>query len=89
MMDRRTFVSTAAGALLVKALPANAQLAKKVPRIGVLYPGTPAAVAQSVEAFSQGLRELGYVEGQTLSWSAGSATPSPSGWPRSPPNWCA
>jgi hypothetical protein len=63
-MDRRTFVSTAAGALLVKAFPASAQPAKKVPQIGVLHAGTPAAVAQNIEGFKQGLREHGYVEGQ-------------------------
>ena len=61
-MDRRTFVSTAAGALLVKALPASAQPAKKVPWIGVLHAGTPAAVSQNVEAFRQSLQERGYVE---------------------------
>ena len=65
-MDRRTFVCTAAGVLLAKASPANAQPAKKVPRIGVLYGSTPTAVSESVEAFKQGLRELGYVEGQNI-----------------------
>ena len=67
MMDRRTFVSTAAGALLVTALPANAQPAKKVPRIGVLHTSPAASVSPYVEAsFTQGLRELGYVEGQNI-----------------------
>ena len=61
-MDRRTFVSTAAGAPLVKTLPASAQPAKKVPWIGVLHAGTPAAVSQNVEAFRLGLQERGYVE---------------------------
>lgn len=65
-MDRRTFVSTAAGALLVKAFPANAQPATKVPRIGVLYASASDAVSQFVEAFSQSLREHGYVEGQNI-----------------------
>jgi len=65
-MDRRTFVGTAAGALLVKAFPASAQPAKKVPRIGVLHAATPAAASQNVEAFRQGLREHGYVEGQNI-----------------------
>ena len=48
-MDRRTFLSTA-GALLVKVLPANAQPAKKVPRIGVLHTSPAASVSQYVEA---------------------------------------
>ena len=66
MIDRRTFVSTVAGALLVRAFPANAQPAKKVPRIGVFHPGTPASAPQSVEAFRQGLREHGYEEGKNI-----------------------
>ena len=66
MMDRRTFVSTAAGALLVKALPANAQPAKKVPRIGVLVAGAPATASHLTAAFTEGLREHGYVDGQTV-----------------------
>jgi len=65
-MNRRSFVSTAAGALLVRAFPANAQPAKKVPRIGVLHLGTPASAPQSVEAFRQGLREHGYEEGKNI-----------------------
>jgi putative tryptophan/tyrosine transport system substrate-binding protein len=66
MMDRRTFVSTAAGALLARVFPANAQPAKKVPRIGILVPGAPATASQLVAAFTQGLREHGYVEGQNV-----------------------
>jgi len=65
-MDRRTFVSTAAGALVVKALPANAQPAKKVPRIGVLHVSDSANASQFAAAFTQGLRERGYVEGQNI-----------------------
>jgi putative tryptophan/tyrosine transport system substrate-binding protein len=66
MMDRRTFVSTAAGALLVKAFPANAQPPKKVPRIGVLVPGAPTTASHLTAAFTQGMREHGYVEGQNV-----------------------
>jgi len=65
-MDRRTFVSTAAGALLVKAFPANSQPAAKVPRIGVLHAVTEASASQTAAAFTQGLREHGYVEGQNV-----------------------
>jgi len=52
--------------MLVAPLTADAQSAAKVPRIGVLHAGTPAAVSQNVEAFRQGLRERGYVEGQNI-----------------------
>ena len=65
-MDRRSFVNTAAGALLVRAVPAYAQPATKIPRIGVLHPGTPLSSPQSVEAFRQGLREHGYEEGKNI-----------------------
>ncbi len=46
--------------------PADAQPANKVPRIGVLYTGTAATASQVSEAFRQGLRDHGYVEGQTI-----------------------
>jgi len=42
--------------------PANAQQASKTAKIGILSATTPAALAPSVEAFKQGLRELGWVE---------------------------
>jgi putative ABC transport system substrate-binding protein len=47
-------------------LDTEAQQAPKVPRIGVLHPGTPAAASQLAAAFKQGLREHGYVEGQNI-----------------------
>ena len=66
MMDRRTFVSTAAGTFLLGTFPAHAQPATKVPRVGVLHPGALADVAQFVEAFRQGLREHGFEEGKNI-----------------------
>src|SRR5258706_4095487 len=65
MMDRRTFASTVAGALLAKVFPANAQHTK-APRIGALHASTAASASQNVEGFKQGLRERGYVEGQNI-----------------------
>ncbi len=44
----------------------EAQPAQHVPRLGFLSGGTPAANAARVEAFRQGLRELGYVGGHNL-----------------------
>jgi putative tryptophan/tyrosine transport system substrate-binding protein len=47
-------------------LPAHAQEPKKVPRIGYLSPGSPSTNLGYREAFLQGLRELGYVEGKNI-----------------------
>src|SRR6266550_7018334 len=66
-----------AGALLSLAVTAEAQQPKKVPRIG--YRGTnPRSVSRvRIEAFRQGLRELGYVEGKniTIEWRFAEANP--------------
>jgi putative tryptophan/tyrosine transport system substrate-binding protein len=51
--------------LLVAAHPAGAQQ-PKVPRIGFLCAPSPSTVSARIEAFRQGLRELGYVEGQNI-----------------------
>jgi putative ABC transport system substrate-binding protein len=45
---------------------AQAQQPRKVPRIGLLTVNPPQAIATRLEAFRQGLRDLGYVEGQNI-----------------------
>jgi putative ABC transport system substrate-binding protein len=45
---------------------AEAQQAKKIPRIGFLGATSSSANAARVEAFIQGLRDLGYVEGKNV-----------------------
>ena len=45
---------------------AQAQQQTKVPRIGFLVVGSPASVSSRIEAFRQGLRERGYVEGKNI-----------------------
>jgi len=48
------------------AVMAQAQQAKKVPRIGYLAPQSLSALVARTEAFRRGLRELGYVEGKNI-----------------------
>jgi len=61
-------VSTLALGLLAGPLPAKAQQAGKVYRIGFLAFGfPPSGPSPSLEAFRQRLRELGYVESENLS----------------------
>ena len=65
MMDRRMFLGRVAGGLLVWPVAARAQPAAKVPRIGMLLPGTalsPGQPSPLLDAFRGGLRDLGYVE---------------------------
>jgi putative ABC transport system substrate-binding protein len=64
-MDRRTFLGSLAGGLLVLPLVAQAQPAGKVPRIGFLFSGA-SGPAREVDTFRQGLRDLGYIEGQNI-----------------------
>jgi len=52
--------------LFALCVPAEAQQPKKVPRIGFLLGVSPSAMAPRTEAFRQGLRELGYVEGKNI-----------------------
>ena len=44
----------------------HTQQPTKVPRIGYLGFGSPSTIPTRIEAFRQGLRELGYVEGQNV-----------------------
>ena len=58
---------TVAIGFLVAPLAAEAQPAGKIPRLGVLFPAElPSPEEPSLAAFQQGLRNLGYVEGQTV-----------------------
>jgi putative ABC transport system substrate-binding protein len=52
--------------LLTAPLPSQAQHAAHVPRLGLLMPGSASAFASRIEAFRHGLRDLGYVEGHTI-----------------------
>ena len=62
---KRKVTSVAVGALLFAfCAPSEAQQPGNVPRIGFLSQAPPAAPL--IEAFRQGLREHGYVEGKTI-----------------------
>src|SRR5215813_2754562 len=52
--------------LLALSFPAAPQQPKKVPRIGYLSATSPSVNPTRIEAFRQGLRELGYVEGKNI-----------------------
>src|SRR5262245_47511339 len=64
-MDRRAFISMVGGSILVAPLGAGAQPAAKLPRIGYLAVDLAAGI-RNRDAFLQGLRDLGYVEGRNV-----------------------
>ena len=66
MMERRRFIEVIAGGFVAAPLAAEAQQARKVYRIGMLETRSPELNAANVDAFRQGLWELGYKEGQNL-----------------------
>jgi putative tryptophan/tyrosine transport system substrate-binding protein len=65
-MSTRLFGLVLATILLATAHSAQAQQTQKVPRIGLLFTGESSQPSPNVEAFRQGLRNLGYVEGKTI-----------------------
>jgi putative ABC transport system substrate-binding protein len=68
-MDRRAFLGTLAGGLLAAPLAAEAQQAGKVYRIGLLDFSAPDPARQAWwTALRQQMRQLGYVEGQNVSF---------------------
>src|SRR4029453_2287428 len=65
-MDRRSFLGAITGGLLAAPRAAETQPATRTCRVGVLWFTFPSVSAPFFEAFRDGLRELGYVEGRTL-----------------------
>src|SRR5437763_10693982 len=63
-MRRREFITFLGGAALIWPLAARAQQMGKVSRLGILNPGTSDTPATG--AFYEGLKELGYSEGQNI-----------------------
>jgi len=68
-MRRREFIMLVGGAalagLFATALRATAQQTAKIPRVGILSPAS-SEEAGTLAAFRKGIRDLGYVEGQTI-----------------------
>ena len=65
-MNKKVLAFLVATAALVFAHLADAQQPKKAPKIGYLSTVSPAALSARIEAFRQGLRDLGYIEGQSI-----------------------
>ncbi len=59
-IDRRAFLGGLAGGVLTAPLAAGAQRPERIVRIGWLSSGSPTTFATRLEAFRNGLRDLGY-----------------------------
>jgi hypothetical protein len=66
-MQRREFILALGSAAVAWPFAARAQQLGKLPTIGFLGAGTPSAWSQLTSAFVQRLRELGWIEGRTVS----------------------
>jgi putative ABC transport system substrate-binding protein len=66
MIDRRCFLGLLSVAPLAGPRAAEAQPARTVRRIGYLDQGSAGRNRAYVEAFRQGLRDLGWIEGQSV-----------------------
>jgi len=64
---RKTVIGfTLSTLLFALSSPVQAQQPGRVPQIGFLIASSPSAMAPRLDAFQQGLRELGYVEGKNI-----------------------
>jgi putative tryptophan/tyrosine transport system substrate-binding protein len=65
-MNRRKFTALLAAASMARTAVAQAQEAQKAPLIGFLHPGFPDSGSPTLNALREGLRDAGYVEGETV-----------------------
>jgi putative tryptophan/tyrosine transport system substrate-binding protein len=66
-MNKKIFRLALIALLLALSVPADAQQTGKVPRIGILAPGSSTFPTSAYhDSFRQGLRELGYIEGKNI-----------------------
>ena len=67
-MRRREFIKLVGGAAAAWPLSVNAQPSAKIPRIGLMVTGSLESLEARVQldAFRQGLRQLGYTEGRNI-----------------------
>jgi putative ABC transport system substrate-binding protein len=74
-VKRRTFITLLGGVAATWPLAARAQQPGRLPTIGFLGAGTPSTDGAVMAAFSQRLRELGWIEGRTaaieIRWAEG------------------
>jgi len=66
IMRKILFALTLSTLLFAFCVPAQAQQSRRIPKVGILLPGSRSTYATRIDAFLSGLRELGYTEGKTI-----------------------
>jgi len=66
VVSKSVFYFAVCAMLFALCASAAAQQPKKIPRLGYVTSNSSAAISTRTEAFRQGLRELGYVEGKNI-----------------------
>lgn len=66
VMKRREFLGVLGGAAAIWPLSARAQQVKRIHKVGYIEAGSPSSSPSLLAAFQEGLRKLGYVEGENL-----------------------
>ena len=64
-MRRREFLTLLGGAVAAWPLPAHAQQ-PAMPIVGFLYPTSPDTIPGRVRGFRQGLKDVGFAEGENV-----------------------
>ena len=72
-MRRRQFITLLSGAAATWSVTARAQQAGKVWRVGYLSPGPSSRQSDNQKAFTQGLNDLGYIDGKNMQFERRSA----------------
>ena len=86
MIQNRKLLGMIAFVIAVGVCGAMAQA--QAPQVALLGGGSASGNAGRIEAFRQGLRELGYTEGKTFCSNNAGLRGNWIAWRRSPPNWC-
>lgn len=81
-MRRREFITLLGGAAATWARPAYGQKSRRIAQVGVLSPFSPSdGASPAFDAFSQTMRELGWIEGDNIAfeyrWAEGRADSLP------------
>jgi hypothetical protein len=87
-MGTRNIVVLLVSLVLTFAHPAEAQQPKKTYRIGTLSGGSASTSKANYDAFREGLRQLGYVEGTNVIFEHRYAHGKSDRLPELAANWC-